>query len=142
MASPRQNWLNSLGAYACLVAVLLIYAPQGMIAWWAGTGACCKSDYCPIPEHHRTKPTSPAEHAGMECEHGASAAKAGMAACGMSCCHDSERALMAPVVFVLAPATQPQGLASVARVAESPAAKDFAQSSKPLSPPPRIPVAA
>jgi hypothetical protein len=70
----------------------------------------------------------------MECEHGT----AGMAACAMSCCHETQQTLVGPVVFVLQPAVELLGLSSVARASEHPATKDILQNRKPLSPPPRL----
>ena len=139
MSSSRSKSPGSLTACACLFAVMLIYAAQGLIALWAGTGACCKSNYCPISEHHhhRNAP-APSEQHGMDCEHD----MAGMAACSMSCCNETQQALSGPVVFVLhAPAKLP-GLSIVARVSEKLTSKDILQDSKPLSPPPRFGVAA
>jgi hypothetical protein len=70
----------------------------------------------------------------MECEHG----MGGMAACSMSCCHETQQVLVGPVVFVLQPAAELLGLSRVARVSERPATKDILQDRKPLSPPPRL----
>jgi hypothetical protein len=139
MATSKNNWLRLLGGYACLLAVMLIYAPQGMLAWWTATRACCKSSYCPIPEHHRTPkaPTS-SEHDGMNCEHSAP----GLAACTMSCCHDKENALMAPVAFVLEASMALRTTTLVSRLAQAPAGKDIVQSFEPHSPPPRLTAAA
>jgi hypothetical protein len=144
MSSLRYNWLRSFGAYACLVAVMVIYAPQGMIAWWAGTGACCKSDYCPIHAHRSSGASSApdaSEHNGMNCEHDA-AGKAGMAACTMNCCHDTEKVLVAPVIFLPNAADEPAEMLAIARVAESRTEIQEKLGSKPLSPPPRFFVAA
>jgi hypothetical protein len=124
-----------------LLAVLLIYAPQGMIAWWAGTGQCCKSDYCPIHEHHRSSAAASGEHEGMNCEHDA-AGKAGMAACTMNCCDDTERVLTAPVMFLANVSAEPTKLFVVARVAESLTEIDEELGNTPLSPPPRFLVTA
>jgi hypothetical protein len=141
MTSSRYNLLRSIGAYGCLLAVMVIYAPQGMIAWWAGTGACCKSDYCPIHEHRRSNAAASSEHDGANCEHEA-ARNAGMTACTMSCCHDTEKVLVAPVIFLPNAADEPTQMFAVARVAES--QREIAEKlgSKPLSPPPRFFVAA
>jgi hypothetical protein len=141
MSSLRYNWLRSIGAYACLLAVMAIYAPQGMIAWWAGTGACCKSDYCPIHEHHGSKAAAAGEHDGMNCEHEA-AGKAGMAACTMNCCHDTEKVLVAPVIFLPNAAAEPARIFVVARVAEAQPEIHEKLGGKPLSPPPRFLVTA
>jgi len=141
MSSSRYKLLRSIGAYGCLLAVMAIYAPQGMIAWWAGTGACCKSEYCPIHAHHSSKasnaPAAAAEHDGMNCEHEA-AGKAGMAACTMNCCHDTEKVLTAPVMFLPNVLTEPTKLFVVARVAEARPEMHEQLGTKPLSPPPRF----
>jgi hypothetical protein len=144
MSSSRQNLLRSLGAYACLLAVMAIYAPQGMIAWWAGTGACCKAEYCPIHAHRSSGASSApdaSEHDGMNCEHEA-AGKAGMAACTMNCCHDTEKVLVAPAIFLPNAAAEPARIFVVARVAEAQPEIHEQLGSKPLSPPPRFLVAA
>jgi hypothetical protein len=135
MALPKNNWLRRLGGYACLLAVMLIYAPLGLLALWTGTGACCKSGYCPIPGHHRQAHSkADGEHNGMDCEHSAP----GLAACTMSCCHDKEHALVAPVSFVLEESMAPRTTTLVARLAPTPPSKSIAQSFEPLSPPPRL----
>jgi hypothetical protein len=141
MTAARYNPLRSIGAYSCLVAVLLIYAPQGMIAWWAGTGACCKSDYCPIHEHHGSKAAAAGEHDGMNCQHDAGE-KAGMAACTMNCCDDPEKVLVAPVIFLPNAADEPAPMFAVACVAQMRFEMQKKLGSKPLSPPPRFFVAA
>jgi hypothetical protein len=120
-----------------LLAVMLIYAPQGMIAWWAGTGQCCKSDYCPIHEHHRSSAAASSEHEGMNCEHDA-AGRAAVAACTMNCCHDTEKVLTAPVMFLPNVLTEPTKLFVVARVAEARPEMHEQLGTKPLSPPPRF----
>lgn len=139
MASSKNTWLRMLGGYACLLAVMLIYAPQGMLAWWVGTRACCKSNYCPIPEHHRpAKAPASSEHDGMECEH----SKPELGACTMSCCHDKENALMAPVTFVPEESAELHTTTLVSRLAFAPSSNDIVQSFEPLSPPPRLAAAA
>src|SRR5882724_4244494 len=137
MSFSRHNCLRSLGAYACFLAVMAIYAPQGMIAWWAGTGACCKSDYCPIYVHHSSSAPAATEHDGMNCEHEA-AGKAGMAACTMNCCHDTEKVLTAPVIFLPNVAAEPAKISVVACLAELRTEIHEKFGNKPLSPPPRF----
>src|SRR5262249_3651823 len=98
MMSLRSKCVRRISGALCLTAALFLLMPQVILAWWTATGACCRSNYCPIPGHHPS-PKAPAstEHDGMECEHGAP----GLAACTMSCCHDKKNALMAPATFVL-----------------------------------------
>jgi len=138
MVFSRSNKLRSLAGYVCLLAVLLIYAPQAMLAWWTGTGACCTSDYCPIHMHHAPSNAATEAQDGMHCERSAP----GLAACTMSCCHDTETALLTPVVFVLYPTISLQPLAQAEPVQERPAEQGILQSSKPPSPPPRFNIAA
>ena len=78
MSSPRSKSLGSFNAYACLLAVVLIYAPY--IALWAGNAACCKGSYCPIRGHHHQNAPTSNEERGMDCGHDT----AGMATCAMS----------------------------------------------------------
>jgi hypothetical protein len=138
MMSSRSNCVRSLRGYVCLLAVLAIYAPQSMLAWWTGTGACCTRDYCPIHAHHQQSNTAKQEQDGMHCEHGAP----GMAACTMSCCHDTQQAPMSPVAFVLERSVQLEGLSNVAQISDPGTVQSILQSSKPVSPPPRFVAAA
>ena len=62
----------------------------------------------------------------------------GMTSCSMSCCHDTQQALVGPVVFVLQAVAELQGLSNVARVSGQLATKDILQDRTPLSPPPRL----
>jgi len=113
--------------------VVLLYAPLAGAAWSSHQMACCASGQCPIPAHHHQKtPAAPADH--MDCGH----EMAGMTACSMSCCHDSDRSPVASIAFVL-----PQSVAVAPSAAvTSPIALvkplDFPRSIEPLSPPPRF----
>jgi hypothetical protein len=74
----------------------------------------------------------------MDCGH----EMTGMMACSMSCCHDSERSMVAAIAFVL-----PSSLVVLAPVAiKSPIEPvkllDFLRSLEPGSPPPRLAPAA
>jgi len=77
----------------------------------------------------------------MNCEHEA-AGKAGMAACTMNCCQDTEKVLTAPVIFLPNVVAEPANVSVVARVAEARPAIDEQLGSKPLAPPPRFLAAA
>ena len=135
MSSSRSKSLGSFNAYACLLAVALIYAQ--LIGFWVGAGACCHSNYCPIRAHHHQMAPASNEHHGMECEHDM-AGMVGMANCSMSCCHDTLQAFVGPFVFVLQTVAKLQGLSNVARVSEQPPTKDILHDRTPLSPPPRL----
>jgi hypothetical protein len=130
MNSPINNRFRVHSAVACLFAVALFYAPLAGAAWNAHAAACCTGDQCPIREHHHSK--APVHTA--ECEHAGDA----MMACTMSCCESSERALLAPLAFVLPTA---DSLASPARMTGLMAqlrAENFLRTLEVLSPPPRI----
>lgn len=120
-----------------MLMVVLLYAPLAGAAWSSHQMACCTSGQCPIPAHHHQKaPAAPANH--MDCGHD----MPGMTACSMSCCHDADRSLIASIAFVL-----PSSMADAAAVEiKSPIdlAKplDFPRSIEPLSPPPRLVLAA
>jgi len=132
MKSARQNRRRSISASICLLMVVLLYAPLAGAAWSTHQMACCASGQCPILAHHHQKaPAAPADH--MDCGH----EMAGMTACSMSCCHDSDRSLVASIAFVL-----PQSVAvvkSAATTSPTELAKPlgFPRFIEPLSPPPR-----
>ena len=138
MQMSRQSRRRSISASICLLMVVLLYAPLAGAAWSSRQMACCASGQCPIPAHHHQKtPAAPANH--MDCGH----EMAGMTACSLSCCHDTDRSLVASMAFVL----PPSAVAAEATIIKSPIelAKplDFPRFIEPLSPPPRfIPAAA
>jgi hypothetical protein len=126
-------------AYAniCLLVVVLLYAPLAGAAWSSYQSACCTSDQCPIPEHHHHKsPVAPADH--MDCGHD----MAGMMACSMSCCHDSDRSAVTSIAFVLPPLMAIPSSAITKSPVQLAGPLDLARSIEPLSPPPRIAPAA
>jgi hypothetical protein len=68
---------------------------------------------------------------------------AGMTACSMSCCHDSDRSLVASMAFVLPPSAVAAEATAIKSPIELTKPLDFPRSIEPLSPPPRfIPAAA
>jgi hypothetical protein len=129
---------RSISACICLFAVVLLYAPLAAAAWSAHQMACCASGQCPIPAHHHQKtPAAPANH--MDCGH----EMAGMTACSMSCCHDTERSLASPIAFVLPVSMGTAPSEAITSPIELAKPLDFPRSIEPLSPPPRfIPAAA
>jgi hypothetical protein len=118
--------------------VVLLYAPLAGAAWSSYQMACCLSGQCPIPaHHHQNTPAGPANH--MDCGH----EMAGMTACSMSCCHDTERSLVSPIAFVLPLSMTVGPSAAIKSLIELAKPSDFPRSIEPLSPPPRfIPAAA
>jgi hypothetical protein len=113
--------------------VVLLYAPLAGAAWASRQMACCASGQCPIPAHHHQKtPAAPANH--MDCGH----EMAGMTACSMSCCHDSDRSLVASMAFVLPPSTVADKATAIKSPIQLAKPSDFPRSIEPLSPPPRF----
>jgi len=138
MQTLRYNRWRSISASICLLMVILLYAPLAGAAWSSHQMACCASGQCPIPAHHHQKtPAAPADH--MDCGH----EMAGMTACSMSCCHDSDRSLVASMAFVLPPSAVAAEATAIKSPIELTKPLDFPRSIEPLSPPPRfIPAAA
>jgi hypothetical protein len=137
MATRHQDRLRSFKATACLLAVVLLFAPLAGAAWSSYSGSCCTSGQCPIKSHHHQH-SSPASENPMDCGH----EMPGMAACSMSCCHNLDHAAISPGLFVLpGPITvsAPSILKSPIDLREP---MNFLRSLKPLSPPPRLSPAA
>ena len=127
----QRRW-RSISASICLLVVVLLYAPLAGAAWSSSQSACCTSGQCPVPAHHHQKtPAVPANH--MDCGHEMS----GMMACSMSCCHDSDRWLVASIAFVLPASVAVDVAAAINSPMELAKASDFPRSIEPLSPPPR-----
>jgi hypothetical protein len=121
----------------CLVAVVLLYASLGGAAWSLYSTVCCTSQQCPIKGHHAKHAPAASEHA-MNCGHDMPA----MSTCTMSCCHNPDRPALAPVIFVLpSPLTLREAMSFEAFV-PLPGLQAMAIAFPPLSPPPRICVAA
>jgi hypothetical protein len=133
MQTERQSRRRSIAASICLLMVVLLYAPLAGAAWSSYQSACCMSGQCKIPAHHHHKtPTAPANH--MDCEHD----MAGVMACAISCCHDSDRSLVTPIAFVLPTAVAAAPSAAVTSPVELAKTVDSPRSIEPMSPPPRF----
>jgi hypothetical protein len=133
MLNVRQNRRRSIAANICLLAVVLLYAPLAGAAWSSHQMACCMSGQCKIPAHHHQKtPAAPANH--MDCGHD----MAGVMACAISCCHDSERSLFTSIAFVLPPDVAAAPSAAITSPIELAKPVNFLRSIEPLSPPPRF----
>jgi hypothetical protein len=137
MQTARQNRRRSLSASICLLVVVLLYAPLAGAAWTAYQSACCTNGQCPIAAHHHQRaPVAPANH--MDCGHD----MPGMVACAMSCCHESDRSLLASVAFVLPPTMAAATVTAIKSPIELTKPFDFPRSLEPVSPPPRFVFAA
>jgi hypothetical protein len=133
MPTAGDNRRRSISASICLLVVVLIYAPLAGVAWAAYQSSCCTTGQCPIAAHqHQKTPAAPANH--MDCGHD----MAGMMACTMSCCHDSDRSLVTSMAFVLPPSLTPGHAVAIKSPIKLAKPLDFPRSIEPLSPPPRF----
>src|SRR5215471_5225414 len=133
MTIGHQNRLRMFFAGVCLVTVVVLYAPLGAAAWSLYSHACCTTGQCPI-HGHRHQPSPATSEDPMDCGHHTAA----MSMCKMSCCHQSDRPALAPVVFVLPPAvavSAPSNLKPLVTI--SMLQKDL-RLFEPPSPPPRF----
>jgi hypothetical protein len=145
----NHNRQRLLGALACLLAILSLYAPMAA-AFSPSAMACCTAGFCNIPSHHHkskaaTNPDSAATHeSGHEdCGHDMSAKVGGkMAAmidCSMDCCQTHEMpAAVGSVTFVMPPVFFVAISMNVTRAAETARAIEIPRSIEPDSPPPRF----
>ena len=127
-----------MGAWVCLVAVVLLWTPLWATAWQTGGMDCCKGGMCMAHRHSKPEPArtqqTGAEKTPMDCEHHGTS---GMSNCPMACCQQSSHTLATPAIFVM-PESVAICLPSLVTTAPSSfAATEFAQSLEPLSPPPR-----
>ena len=126
------------GAWVCLMAVMLLWAPLWAMACQPDGMDCCKGGMCMAHGHSNPNAAGSrqtgTEETPMQCgHHGAT----GMASCSMGCCNESSQNLTAPAIFVIPePARIDQPL-EVMRAAGNFAPTEFMQSFEPLSPPPR-----
>ncbi len=132
---------GKLGAWVCLVAVVLLWAPMWAAAWPTDGMDCCKNGLCMALAHSQSNPARPqqagAKESPMDCAHHGGS---GMANCSMSCCHERSQILAAPAIFVT-PEPATIGQPSEATIAAGTfAPKEFVQSFAPPSPPPRTPL--
>jgi len=78
---------GKLGAWVCLVAVVLLWAPMWAAAWPTDGMDCCKNGLCMAHAHSQSNPARPqqagAKESPMDCAHHGGS---GMANCSMSCC--------------------------------------------------------
>lgn len=124
---------RTFGAWACLLAVVLFWAPFWAAAWQTQGMACCEGGMCAAHAHGKPNQSRPKQDSSASCEHQGS----GNPNCSMSCGQESSHSLTSAVIFVLpAPAiiSQP-ALDTVASPSLAPA--EFMQSFEPLAPPPR-----
>lgn len=127
-----------LGAWVCLVAVVLLWSPMWAAALHAETMSCCAGGKCMANSHEKVNSSlatdSTSNESQMNCDHGGTNR---MANCSMSCCHESTPSFASALIFVLSePAMLHVPLQNIG-VTPNLTAIEFLQSLPPLSPPPR-----
>jgi len=132
---------GKMGAWVCLMAVALLWAPMWATAWQTDGMDCCKGGMCMAHRHSKLEPARPqqtgAAETPMDCQHHGGS---GMSNCSMACCQESSHTLATPAIFVM-PEPTTIGQPSEATLATGNfAATGFVQSFAPLTPPPRRPV--
>jgi hypothetical protein len=117
-----------------LLAVALLYAPLAGAVWAGHAMACCTGDHCNIPEHHHRKAAPADADLHLDCDHNTS----GLMACSMSCCQDTDKAVVTAVSFVLPSLTFASSTMLVARAVEAARSIEIPRTIEPLAPPPRF----
>jgi hypothetical protein len=133
MISSTQNRRRFFAAWSCLLAVALLYAPLAGAAWSSRAMACCTEDHCNVPRHHhQKKPTQ------SECGHDL----CGLSDCSISCSQNPDGPVVTAVAFVLPTLTFASAPVLVTRTVGTLRSVEIPRSVEPLSPPPRVAVAA
>jgi hypothetical protein len=131
----RQSFgIQKVAAWACLLALLLVYAPIASATLMSVTGACCSGDQCPIHGNHH--PSKHAEPAAMDC-HGDKHNVNQMDSCSISCCHTDQRAAVNANIFVLTPISVSMSLVANTQTFFAFAATGLSLAFAPLAPPPK-----
>jgi hypothetical protein len=126
--------IQKVAAYACLLALLLVYAPIASATLMSVTGACCSGDQCPIHGNHH--PSKHEEPAAMDC-HGDKHNVNQMDSCSISCCHTDQRAAVNANIFVLTPISVSMQLLANTQTFLALAATALSLACAPLAPPPK-----
>jgi hypothetical protein len=141
----HHNRQRLLGALACLLAILSLYAPLAAGAFSPSAMACCTGGFCNIPKHHHknkvvVNPDSGSSHeAGHEdCGHNMAANVTGMSDCSMDCCQTHETPAVGSVTFVMPPVFFAPVSMHVTRAADYVRAIEIPRAIEPASPPPRF----
>ena len=93
MKAPRRGWIiwgRRLGASVCLIASVLLYAPDWTAAWQTGSTACCNGIECRVHAHAGSDKTAKPEardDGNTKCHQGSSRARA---SCSISCRYEYE----------------------------------------------------
>jgi hypothetical protein len=130
MFARQEKAQRKLGAYLCLLATMLLYAPLTALAWSASAMSCCDGDHCPLHQHDHQNTQ---KHA-MDCGHESDE----MTACSMDCCHTSEKATLTALTFVLPRPGIAADAVIITRASEVMQSSEIRSFPEPLSPPPRL----
>ena len=92
-----------VGAWACLLALALLWAPLWAAAWQVNGMSCCDGVICAAHGHAGSKSDTKShsaqqENAPTECQHGKPSS---MMACQLSCCQSHDYPVTGAVLFVL-----------------------------------------
>ena len=126
-------------ASACLLALLLLWAPMWAAALSANGLGCCNGAICAARGHSAANQgnvggTTERSEQPMQCKH---AQRGSAVTCDMSCCHQSTPTFLASIHFVL---PSPNLLCQPQRAVPAACTLKIAEvflSSEPASPPPR-----
>jgi hypothetical protein len=133
---------RTFGAWVCLLAVVMLWAPMGAVAWQANGMACCESGMCVAHGHSKTNQPIPQKQKAtpgespMNCEH---QDDRGVVNCSITCGHESGASVTTAVIFLLpdpAVICRPSNTLTAPTISAPTA---FVQWYDPLSPPPRTP---
>jgi len=130
---------RKIGAWVCLIAVVMLWSPLWAAAWQSAGINCCDNGMCAAQRHsnpsHQHPQRAKHQESPMNCERHD---ESGLTPCSMTCCQESTHSFTAALIFVLPEATiisEPaRALATPVRFVPS----EFLQSFEPLSPPPRL----
>jgi hypothetical protein len=142
----HHNRQKLLGALACLLAILSLYAPLGAAAFSPSVMACCTKGFCNIPQHHHKNKVAAVNHDSAaaheaqheDCGHNMAANVTGMSDCSMDCCQEHKTPAIGSVTFVMPAVFFAPISMHVTRAAETAHAIEIPRAIEPASPPPRL----
>jgi hypothetical protein len=143
MRSEFHNRSNRFAASLCLLAVLLLHGPLAAEAWDSARMACCTGSQCSVASHrhaHNSSSKAASSSQAEDCAHQASAALK-VDSCTMSCCHDGERAMIAPGLFLLPQTHIFVGIVQIGFAAVRAKSAEVSFGLEPPLPPPRTALA-
>jgi hypothetical protein len=126
-----------VGAWACLLALALLWVPLWAAAWQVNAMSCCDGGICAAHGHAGSKSGTKShfvqENAPTECPQ----VPSGMVTCRLSCCQSHDYPVTSAVLFVLPEPMTISATVVVKAVELKSPLQAKAQLVEPLSPPPR-----